>query len=114
VQEWSSLAEGSPDLIARIDKKGIFLLANREIAGFTREKAIGTILYDYLPEGIRKEVRSKLRDAIGSGEERRFISSGIGQVNAPGMFECRIIPLKSKGKVIAVTFTARSIPKKKR
>ncbi|HTK05013.1 MAG TPA: metalloregulator ArsR/SmtB family transcription factor [Candidatus Eisenbacteria bacterium] len=106
-REWRSLAEGSPDLIADVDRDGVFLVVNREIKGFTREQVIGTVLYDYLPESIRKEVGAKLRNVFRTGREEHFRSTGVGRTVAEGMFECRIVAHKNKGRAISVTFTAR-------
>jgi len=112
--EWRSLAEGSPDLIADIDRYGVFIIANREIKGFTREQVIGTVLYDYLPESVRKEAGMKLRSVFRTGIEERFRSAGMGRTVAEGMFECRIVAHKKKGKIVSLTFTARAVPKGKR
>ncbi|HTK60173.1 MAG TPA: metalloregulator ArsR/SmtB family transcription factor [Candidatus Baltobacteraceae bacterium] len=112
VLEWRSLAEGSPDLIARIDRDGVFMIVNRDIAGHSREQVIGTVLYDYLPEAIRREAGTKLRRIFRLGGEASFLTKGMGKADMQGLFECRIMPLKRKGRTIAVTFTARAVVRK--
>ncbi|HTM68283.1 MAG TPA: metalloregulator ArsR/SmtB family transcription factor [Candidatus Binatia bacterium] len=115
VAEWRALAEGSPDLIATIDRDGVFLVANREIMGRTREDVVGTILYDYLPAAVRKEAGAKLRGVFRTGREEHFRAGGMGRTSlAQGLFECRIVARRDGGKVVSVTFTARSVGGKKK
>ena len=109
IGEWRSLAEGSPDLIAHIDRRGVILVVNRQLEGLSKERVIGTVLYDYLPKHVRSEVARRLRAVFASGKKEGFRSKGLGRDDAEGMFECRIVPFRNRGKIVAVTFTARDI-----
>lgn len=114
IEEWRSLAEGSPDLIAHIDRHGVILVINRRLEGLSKERVIGTLLYEYLPKDLRAEVAGRLRAVFASGKKEGFRSKGLGRDDADGMFECRMVPFRNRGKIVAVTFTARDIAQESR
>jgi len=105
---WRTLAEGSNDFLAHIDRDGTFIAVNHSIEGFLRDKVIGTSLFDYVPREFRGLVKKKIANVFTTGKAALFVTRGVGP-QPYALYECRVRPLKSGKKIIAVTIAARKL-----
>ena len=48
-ERWRSLVENSPDFILNVDRTGKILFVNQTLRALTREEAIGTTVFEYVP-----------------------------------------------------------------
>lgn len=111
--QWRKLAEGSNDFLAHVDRDGTFLAVNHSIEGMLRDKVIGTSLFDYVPAEFRALVKRKIASVFMTGKAVLFITRGVGP-QPYALYECRVRPLKSGKKTIAVTIAARKLKEGKK
>lgn len=103
-----ALMERSGDFLAHIDRDGIFLEVDEATMGDMREKLVGTPLYDYLTEASKTTFKNKLKAVFKDGKNRRFLAESVcGEIRA--WYECRLLPLKIGGKIVAATVASSAV-----
>jgi len=107
------LINSTDDTVLLIDLEGHVLEVNDAMAaqlGVTRQKLLGSIVYDYFPREMARARREKVQEAVGLQHSVRFEDQGSG-----GWEEQIISPVyNSRGEVISFAVVARNINERKK
>jgi PAS domain S-box-containing protein len=114
VGRWSSLVDNAPNLIAILDRNGVFQFVNRTVPGLTVEEVIGTKTYDYILLECHDVVREKIEHVFDTGEAVYYELQGIGPHGETRWYETRVGPLIIDGQIAYVTQISSDITERKR
>ena len=110
---WHSLVNASPDYIALHDSEGRYLFLNHYAEGFTEKEVIGTSLYQYLlPESV-EEYRANIEKALSTWCTQQFEYAGVGDNDAPRVYEEYLVPFHGKDQQDLLMIIARDITERK-
>ncbi|MEX2302742.1 MAG: chemotaxis protein CheB [Bryobacterales bacterium] len=103
---WRALVDPLPDFILSSDPEGKVLFLNRTVASLAKQVAVGDNIYDFLHRRDHPSLTRCLRKVLSSGKAARFESRG-GVLGGPvgGPLLTQVSPIKSQGRVIALTMT---------
>jgi PAS domain S-box-containing protein len=111
--KWRSLVEHAPDFILTADREGRILFMNHTTRPMTVEDVLGKPVTDYVPEGSREMVRSRLDSVFATGRPTSYEVESMGEGGKPAWYISRLSPILDKGEVVAVTFVATDITARK-
>src|SRR6185503_5646733 len=64
------VADAVPDILLLVDKQGTILYLNRDVSDVSREDAVGTSLFSYVPRELEFELRTSLGEIFKGAEPR--------------------------------------------
>ena len=99
---WRALVDPLPDFILSADPEGKVLFLNRTVASLAKQVTLGENIYDFLHRRDHPVLTRCLRKVLSSGKAARFESRG-GVLGGPLLTQ--VSPIKSEGRVIALTMT---------
>lgn len=112
-QRWRSFTESSPDHIMLLDRDGRILFLNHDLPGISREEAIGTLGYRYLPEDYQTQMRDCCNKVFRSKHIQQFQTQYQGEYGQTLYFDSLVSPVISEDQVSAVVLSARNITDRK-
>ena len=113
-EKWRSLVENAPDVILTVGPDGTILFLNHTVPPFTPEKAVGTSIYDYVPDEYQDTLRKSLEHVLQTGEPYSYELAGKGPDGCTSWYQSRMGPIKHGGQVVAVILIATDITERKR
>ncbi len=111
---WKSLAENSPAHIILLDLNAKILYSNRVFQETTKEKLIGTSMYDYLPELTQKEASDCLKLVLKSTEPTTYTIPYYTKSNEVKYFEVKTSPVFTDGKISSFISYSSEITERKK
>ncbi|MFC1716250.1 PAS domain S-box protein [Candidatus Poribacteria bacterium] len=112
--KWSSLVYNAPNLIAILDRDGVFQFVNRTISGLTVEEVVGTKTYDYIPPEYHDIVKEKIEHVFRTGEAAHYELKGMGpDGQLSWWYETSVGPLVIDEQVAYVTQISSDITERK-
>ncbi|MFX0172577.1 MAG: PAS domain S-box protein [Candidatus Hodarchaeota archaeon] len=110
---WRALVDHAPDIILTVDRKGKILFINNPPAGLSREKALGTSVYDYVEPQYREVVQHSIKGVFQTGLPTDYEIAARGPHGRVSWYATRLGPLIRNGEVQAVTLITRDITDQK-
>src|SRR5690242_7233323 len=105
---WNSLLEHVPEYIYVINPDGTLLYANRVLPAETRERVIGTSLYDWLPPPVANAMRRGVAEVV-----RTRVAGLVEMPTSPQLgerwFARRIAPVLEDNAVVALVVIATDV-----
>ena len=111
--EWYSLIKNAPNTILILDRKGKILFINHTVPGATRKSVIGTSHYKYIPREYQDHVKKTIDRVFRTGNPCKYVTLGPGPDGSMLWYEAMVGPIKTNGKVTAVSVFAVDITKRK-
>jgi PAS domain S-box-containing protein len=112
-QRWRSFTETSPDHIMLLDRDGRILFLNHKLPGISREEAIGTLAYRYLPEDSQTMMRDCCDRVFRKKQPQKFQTQYPGEYGQMLYFDSLVSPVMTDDEVNAVVLSARNITDRK-
>ncbi|MCI0538450.1 MAG: PAS domain S-box protein, partial [Verrucomicrobiales bacterium] len=112
-EQWRSLAENAPDTIMTLNVEARILFINRVLPGFESQKVVGSSVYDLIGGDSRKKLAECLQRVFTTGQNANAEIVGLGPDNKLVWYSSRMGPIKSQGRVVAVTLIASDITERK-
>jgi PAS domain S-box-containing protein len=103
---WRSLVENSPDHIMILDSKGAIVYLNHAAPGLSRDKVIGTSVFDYFPQEFAPEVEACLARVKQTQKPHSYSTAFGNPDGSTSFFESLVAPVIQSGEVVA--FNVRS------
>jgi PAS domain S-box-containing protein len=110
---WRSLVNSAPSFIWLLDRDGTVRFANRTLVYEDPEEARGTSVYDYTVPEHRDDVRSKIEEAIGTGDAQTYEIRGYGKQGKIGWYRVNLGPLVEDGQVTGLISIASLVDTEK-
>lgn len=111
---WRTISDNSSDFLMITDTKGVMKYINRTMPGYSKEKALGRPITDWLPSECVPEVKACLDRVARSGKPDRYETEFVDLDGTFKYFESRVGPLFRDGKVTALTINATDMTERKR
>ncbi|AFZ17632.1 PAS domain S-box [Allocoleopsis franciscana PCC 7113] len=112
-ERWRSLVKNAPDLIFTCDRTGKILYINRTVPGFTLEQAIGSSVYDYIPDESKPLLKQSFERVFQTGEAVYYETQGSGAYGTTSWYASRVGPIQQEGEVIAAMVISTDITERK-
>jgi len=95
-RKWRRLILNVPDIISNIDRQGNILTLNRTHLYDSVEEAIGTNIYDHIPEEYRDRVKESIDGVFNTGQKNIYetLSAGPDRTMS-AIYETRVIPMEA-------------------
>jgi PAS domain S-box-containing protein len=93
-------------LVLVVDLDGTIFFIDRTVPGVSREEAIGSSIYNYMPAEHHERIRSYLEKVV---EERSSLSYEVPSVGPYGTvltYETHVGPIEREGEVVALSFVS--------
>jgi two-component system CheB/CheR fusion protein len=103
---WRALVEPVPDFIVSAEPEGKVLFLNRTVASLARNVAVGENIFDFIDPSDHVSLKRCLRKAITSSEPASF-ETGSRRSRSGTRWLTQVNPIKSQGRVVAVTLLTR-------
>jgi PAS domain S-box-containing protein len=97
-----SIVENLPETVVLLDTEGRVIFMNRELGGFSPEKAVGLSIYDFLPPRLKELTKSSIFTVMKTCEIRKSETESIGMDGRRRKYVVLYGPLMNKGKVEGV------------
>jgi diguanylate cyclase (GGDEF)-like protein/PAS domain S-box-containing protein len=114
-ERWRSLVQNIPDIIMTVAHNGTILAINHTFKGFTVEDTIGRNICEFLSPENCDVVMMAIKRVFRTERSSSFVIFGSG-ARGPNStwYETRLVPIKQKHKVVAVTLISTDITERKR
>jgi PAS domain S-box-containing protein len=112
-EKFRSLVNNSPDIIMRIDSKGVINYINYEYSNQKPEDILGQTIYDLIPTDFHEVANSTIKKVFETGESYRFENLGIGNAAEVLWHQNNIAAISKNGKVVAATIITTDITEHK-
>ncbi len=110
---WRTLIESAPQLVYTIDGEGRILHVNRPAPGLTREKTIGSFVYDYLSDETALAVRSRVEQVFETAVSATFEMPALVH-GREAWYACALNPVISDSRVVTAILNSTDITERKR
>ncbi len=71
-ERFKKLFENSPDLLAIINKEGVFLDINREVWGLKKDQIIGRTIPSFIPDKYNKNFKDAVNKSVKTGKYQNY------------------------------------------
>jgi PAS domain S-box-containing protein len=112
-EKYRSLVENSPDIITITDNSGIIQFINFTLPGFSKDKTIGTSIYNYIHQEYHQTVREALQYVFDTKSTHAYEIKGYGEYGKPSYYYTRIGPIFHQGEIIGITHISTDITEHK-
>ncbi|HEY7547619.1 MAG TPA: PAS domain S-box protein [Blastocatellia bacterium] len=110
---WRTLMESAPQLVYTIDRQGRILHVNRAAPGLSKERTVGSFVYDYVSAETAPLMRSSVDQVFETAVSASFeISSGHNDKEV--WYACTLSPVVSDHQVVAAILNSTDITERKR
>jgi len=99
---YRSVVENLPETVVLLDVEGRVMFVNRELGGFSPEKAVGLSIYDFLPSKLKELTRSSIYTVMKTCEIRKSETEVAGMDGRMRKYAVRYGPMMNKGKAEGV------------
>ncbi|MBU0528939.1 PAS domain S-box protein [bacterium] len=111
-EKYRSIVDNSPDIIMRVDPKGIITYINSKYSGQTPEEVIGKTIYDLMPSEFHDKARDSLIKVFDTGKSFSYDNLALSNDDIV-WYRNNIAPIRSNGNVTGATIIARDITEQK-
>ncbi|MHA2296708.1 MAG: PAS domain S-box protein [Candidatus Hodarchaeales archaeon] len=113
--KWRSLVENIPNIVAILDRDGVFQFVNHTVPGLTVEQVVGTRTYDYIPPEYHDMVKEKIEQVFKTGKAVYYQLQGVGPDGRDEWwYETWVSPLIIDEKVVNVIQISSDITTRKK
>ncbi len=112
-EKYRSLVNNSPDIIMRVEPKGVITYINYKYAGQTSEEVVGKTIYDLMPSEFHDKAKDSLKKVFITGKSFNYENLGLSNEDKVVWYRNNIAPIKSNGDVVGATIIARDITEEK-
>jgi len=108
-EAWRALVEAVPDFLLLVLPDGRIQYLNRAVPGVSREAVLGTSVFDYVPSGVRAELRQSLAE-IFAGSDARVREVQVTHPNGVvRWYATHTGPVLRNRRAVAATVVARDV-----
>ncbi len=107
------LADAVPDVLLLVNRQGTILYLNRDVGGVSRDQAIGTSLFSYVPAQLERELRASLLEIFEGALPRSREIPMTGTDGVVQWFSAHTGAVSRAGAAVAATVVARDITARK-
>ncbi|HVP27872.1 MAG TPA: PAS domain-containing protein [Myxococcota bacterium] len=108
-ERWRAIFENVPDAVTEIDAEGRVLATNRWAAPLPASRILGSILYEQVPERLRRGLREAVEEVVRTGQPAFRETRYEGPDGKPTWWITRFIPIRSEGRVVRVLLISSEI-----
>ena len=112
-ERWSAFVENVPDHFVVLDLQGTILFANGIAQSLTREKVVGTNLYDYIPRDQHHLLRQAMENTLQTGATASNELSIVSTDGTTTWWSNRIRAINSAGKATGFVAIGTDITEQK-
>jgi two-component system cell cycle sensor histidine kinase/response regulator CckA len=105
----TSITGSSPDFIMIVELDGRIRFINRTIPQMTVAEAVGTTVFDHIPERFWPDVRAAFEQVVRSGQEGSYEVEYPAPDGKVHVFVSRVWPVRTDGEVTAFTICATDV-----
>ncbi|MDX1611050.1 MAG: ATP-binding protein [Candidatus Thermoplasmatota archaeon] len=113
-ERWRSLVEHAPNIIMMVDRAGTLQYLNRTVAGITEEEALGSRVYDWVPEPYREVMRERIEAVFETGEPGTYETPGPGADGEVAWYAVRVGPIYEGERVVGALLISMDITERRR
>ncbi len=110
---WRSLAENMPNIVMIVDRDGVLQYINRTVTGISRERIVGSCLYNHIDPEYHPMVRGVIDKAFKTGEQESYQLRGTGPDGTTSWYETFVGSIHRRGRVVAAILISADITARK-
>ncbi len=107
--EASAYAQRPTTLVLVVDLDGTILYIDRTVPGITREEAIGSTVFEYVPADHHVRLRSYLAQVVETKSSITFEIPSVGPYGTVLQYRTHVGPIERDGEVVALSFVSWEI-----
>ena len=112
-EKYRSVVSSSPDIIMRINSKGIINYINYMFAGEKPSEIIGKTIYDLMPSEFHEKAKQSLNMVFKTGDRFNYEHLGLSNKDDIVWYRNNVGPIVSNNKIVGATVIARDITEEK-
>jgi PAS domain S-box-containing protein len=101
-------SESGPNVLV-VDLDGAILFTHRTVPGISREEAIGSSIFEYMPADHHDRIRAYIAEVIDSRKSISYEVPSVGPYGAVLQYRTQVGPIERGGQVVALSFISSEI-----
>jgi PAS domain S-box-containing protein len=101
--------QDTPDMVLVVGLDGTILFVNRTMPGISREDAIGSSIYQYVPEDHHERLRGYVAHVAETGRSLSYEIPSTGPYGSLSCYRTHVGPIEQDGHIVALSFSTTEI-----
>ncbi len=109
-----TVTENAPDTILQVSRQGIIQFVSRPVPGLTRERVIGSSIYEWTPQDQHPILTRALEAVFATGQRQEYESLGPGPNGEVRSYHVRVMPVMIDHRADSAIYIATDISERTR
>ncbi len=109
-----TVTENAPDTILQVSRQGIIQFISRPVPGLTRERVIGSSIYEWTPQDQHPILTRALEAVFATGQRQEYESLGPGPNGESRTYHMRVMPVVIDNQADSAIYIATDISERTR